>query len=113
MFCIILWHLSVHYHFWSVTCHPICMTVSELLKFKKSITHSQNYYYFSEDDHFLIVPSFFSRQLLQSFAMTRTIYLPIRAKILSFRPLLVLWYGGQAPQGLQVMFVESGTLGQG
>ena len=30
-----------------------------------------------------------------------------------FLPLLVLWHGGQAPWGLQVMFVESGTLGQG
>ena len=40
-------------------------------------------------------------------------FCPQGPRSLVYRPLLVLWHGGQAPQGLQVMCVESGTLGQG
>ena len=58
------------------------------------------YYYFSEDDHFriVIVPVLFSRQLLQNFAMFRTIPPPTRPKILGFQTSAdpVAWWPGNS-----------------
>ena len=56
---------------------------------------------------------FFLQTVVAKFAQDQDHFRPKGPRSLDFKPLSVLWHGGQAPQGFQVMCMESGTLGRG
>ena len=74
---------------------------AEIITILVRMTISELYQFFSPDSCCKVLP------------WPGPFFCPQGPRSLVYRPLLVLWHGGQALQGLQVMCVESGALGQG